>query len=125
MSRFETIASISRRLSAGTTTSSACAGVTTPPIVWIASCCTVPSTGAVSRCRPVLRAALIRSWSQPGRLGVGLDELVGEACAVLGNRLGALFAQRLERRLGLLLVALLDQQLLLRWRPDPGLPADT
>src|SRR5947208_1764098 len=29
---------------------SVCAGVTTPPIVWTASCCTTPSTGAVSVC---------------------------------------------------------------------------
>ena len=49
MSRFETMASISIRLSLGTTASNACAGVTTPPTVWIASCCTTPSTGAVSR----------------------------------------------------------------------------
>ena len=48
MSRFETMASISSRLSLGTTTSRDCAGVTTPPTVWIASCCTTPSTVAAS-----------------------------------------------------------------------------
>ena len=48
MSRFDTMASISSWLSLGTITSSACAGVTTPPTVWTASCCTMPSTGAVS-----------------------------------------------------------------------------
>src|SRR5437899_6619284 len=47
MSLFGTMASISSRLSLGTTTSRDCAGVTTPPTVWIASCCTTPSTGAV------------------------------------------------------------------------------
>ena len=57
--RFDTMASISSRLSLGTITISACAGVTTPPTVWIASCCTVPSTGA-------------RQYLQPGPL-LGLD----------------------------------------------------
>ena len=76
MSRLETMASISSRLSLGTTTSSACAGVTTPPTVWMASCCTTPSTGAVSRCSLVLLLGLDQVLRQPARLLLGLGELV-------------------------------------------------
>ena len=58
MSRLEIIASTSSWLSAGTIIISCCAGVTTPPTVWIASCCTVPSIGARSTCSSVLRSRL-------------------------------------------------------------------
>src|SRR6516162_6779440 len=68
MSRFDTIASISRRLSAGTTTSRAWAGVTTPPTVWMASCCTTPSTGAVRPCNLVRCSAFTRSSLRPATL---------------------------------------------------------
>jgi hypothetical protein len=63
-----TIASISGRLSSGTTSSSACAGVTTPPIVWTASCCTVPSTGARRICNRDFCEALTTSWARPAAL---------------------------------------------------------
>src|SRR5262245_40523958 len=44
---------------------SACAGVTTPPIVCMPSCCTTPSTGAVSFCRLVRCSALMTSCARP------------------------------------------------------------
>ena len=50
-----------RRLSAGTTTISACAGVTTPPTVCTASCCTVPSIGARNTWSCMRFSALTRS----------------------------------------------------------------
>src|SRR6516165_1604035 len=68
MSRFDTMASISSWLSAGTTASSACAGVTTPPTVCTASCCTIPSAGAVRACNLVRCSALIRSSASPAAL---------------------------------------------------------
>ena len=78
MSRFETMASISSRLSLGTITNRACAGVTTPPTVWIASCCTTPSTGAVKRCSLVSLLGFDEILDQPADLLFGLGEFVRE-----------------------------------------------
>ena len=108
MSRLDTMASISSRLSFGTITIKACAGVTTPPTVWIASCCTTPSTGAVNRCSVVLRSALIRSCVKPVRLLLGLGEFVRQRLPEFGHRLTARLADRRHGGLRFVQMALLD-----------------
>ena len=113
MSRLETMASISSRLSLGTITSSGCAGVTTPPIVWTASCCTTPSTGAVELLQPGPLLGLDQILRQAGRLLLGLGEVVEQRAAILGLGLGARLVHRGDRRLGFVQAALLDDELLL------------
>ena len=109
MSRLDTIASISRWLSSGTTTSSACAGVTTPPTVCTASCCTTPSTGAVSTCSLVRCSALMTSWARPAAFCSALvssSNRVRRYSAAVWARVSA---KRRHRRVGFLVLALLHQ----------------
>ena len=113
MSRFDTMASISSRLSLGTTTSSDCAGVTTPPTVWIASCCTTPSTGAVKLLQPGPLLGLDQVLREPARLLLGLGEFVGQRVPIFGHRLAARLADRRHRRLRFVQMALLDAEFLL------------
>jgi hypothetical protein len=110
MSRLETMASISSRLSLGTITSSACAGVTTPPTVWIASCCTTPSTGAANRCSVVLRSALIRSCVSPFAFCSAFCEFVRQGLLYSAYRLAARLAYRRHRGLRFRQMALLDAE---------------
>jgi len=111
---FETMASISSRLSLGTTTSRDCAGVTTPPTVWIASCChhaRPPGRRAAESL--VFCSALIRSWVEPVRLLLGLGELVGERAPIFGHCLAARLANRGHGRLRREQMALLNAEFLL------------
>ena len=87
MSRFDTMASISSRLSLGTTTSKGCAGVTTPPTVWTASCWTTPATGARSSCSLRLLLGLDEVLGEPVAFLLGLGEIVRERAPILGNGL--------------------------------------
>ena len=107
------MASISSWLSAGTITISCCAGVTTPPTVWTASCCTTPSTGAVSCCRLVRCSALITSWARPAAFCSALASSSSRPCVVLGDGLAARLLQGRDGRIAFAQPALLDQELLL------------
>ena len=111
----DTMASISSWLSLGTTTSSACAGVTTPPIVCTASCCTVPSTGAVRICSWVRCVRLDRDpRSSPSALRSRFDQIgISRSRRNSASACSALFGDRGDRGRGLCSVALLHRELLL------------
>jgi hypothetical protein len=54
--------------------------------VWIASCCTVPSTGARRTCSRDFSEALTTSWTRPRQMAL----LVGELLLLL-DQLGQVF----------------------------------
>ena len=98
----------------GTITISACAGVTTPPTVCTASCCTTPSTGAVSFCRLVRCSALITSWARPAAFCSALARSSSRPCGDTRRRsCCARLLQGRDGRIAFAQPALLDQELLL------------
>ena len=107
------MASISSRLSLGTTTSRACAGVTTPPTVWIGELLHHAVDRRRQKLQPGLLLGLDQLLGEPDRLLLRLGELVGQGAPVFGLRLAARLADRGNRRFRLLQMALLDAELLL------------
>ena len=108
MSRFDTMASISSRLSLGTTTSSglrrrdhAADGVDRELLHHA-----VDRSGQVLKPGPLL--GLDQVLGQPVRLLLGLGQFVGERMPVFRRRLAAGLADRGDRRFGLVQMALLN-----------------
>ena len=114
MSRFDTMASISSALSVGTITSSDCAGVTTPPTVCTASCCTTPSTGDSQLLQPRPLLCLDQILREAIGLLLALGEIVERGlCRYSAIGWSAGLADCGDCRFGLVQMALLDLKLLL------------
>ena len=92
---------------------SAWAGVTTPPIVCMASCCTTPSTGAVRFCRLVRCSALMMSWPRPAIFCSALERSSNRPRSYSATVLSRVSARAAIAELGLAEPAFLHQDLLL------------
>ena len=89
-----------------------------PPTVCTASCCTTPSTGAVSSCSLVRCSALITSWARPPPSVPPLPARRKSVRRYSAVGLARVSVERRDRRLGFLVAALSGREDPAAARPD-------